>query len=220
MTTGYDIKYAEAFFSLPVEGRLEKLIDKSFPEWIVNCNTGVSLIYANACKMIEGVTEKVFEVNEDNLGPFEIFASSTAYEVEVGYDLYNPDTGGIIPLNAEGKDGYFYFLETGIRGMSCDDGVMDPRWLVPEDPELVAHLRRKYGKVFSAQLRFWSHDSETYQARYDEFKAMLAKYPDVKIVEKQLTASLRSKYRFRPKRKEKIDLVETKVTAIAIGLDL
>jgi len=219
MSTGYDIKFAKAFFDLPIEARLEKIIDKSFPEWIVNCNTGVSLIYANACKMMEGVTEKVLEVDENALGPFEVFASSTAYEVETGYDMYNPDTGAIA-LPGGGHETYFYMLETGIRAMSCDDGVLDPRWLIPEDPETRPYLVNKYKNVFSAQLRFWSHDSETYQARYDEYKAMMAKYPDVKVVEKELTASLRSKYRFRPKRKEKIDLVETKITAIAIGIDM
>jgi hypothetical protein len=219
MSTGYDIKFAKAFFDLPIEARLEKIIDKSFPEWIVNCNTGVSLIYANACKMMEGVTEKVLEVDENALGPFEVFASSTAYEVETGYDMYNPDTGGIA-LPGGGHETYFYMLETGIRAMSCDDGVLDPRWLIPEDPETRPYLVNKYKNVFSAQLRFWSHDSETYQARYAEYKAMMEKFPHVKVVEKELTASLRSKYRFRPKRKEKIDLVETKVTAIAIGVDM
>jgi hypothetical protein len=219
MPTGYDLKFAKAFFDLPVEGRLNKIIDNSFPSWIENCNNGVSLIYANACKMMEGVTEKVLETDEDHLGPFEVFASSTAYEVETGYDLYNPDTGGIVPLNEKGEDGYFYMLETGIRSMSCDDGVFDPRWLIPENPETRPYLVKKYGKVFSVQLRFWSHDSETYKARYDEYKAMMAKFPDVKVVEKELSASLRSKFRFRPKRKEKIDLVDTKVTAIAVGID-
>jgi len=219
MPTGYDIKYAQAFFGLSLEERLSKLVDKTFPEWVNNCNTGVSLIYANACTMLEGVIEKVFETSEENLGPFEIFASSTAHEVEVGYDLYNPDGGGIIPLT-DGKDGYFFMLETGIRSMSSDDAVLDPKWLVPQDDaELRPYLVNKYGKVFCSQVRFWAQDSETYQARYDEYKAMMKNFPDVKVVEKEFTADLRSKFRFRPKRKEKIDLVSTKITAVAIGLD-
>ncbi len=218
MPTGYDIKYAQAFFALSPEDRLNKIIDKSFPEWINNCNTGVSLIYANACTMMEGVTEKVFEVEEGQFGPFEIFASSTAHEVEVGYDMYNPDTGGIVPLT-DGKDGYFYMLETGIRGMSTDEGTLEPKWLIPEDPETRPYLVGKYGKVFAAQLRYFSQDSETYKARYDEFKEKIKSFPDVKVVEKELSAELRNKFRFRPKRKEKIDLVTTKITAIAIGID-
>jgi hypothetical protein len=158
------------------------------------------------------------EVEENALGPFEVFASSTAYEVETGYDMYNPDTGGIAMPGGD-HEPYFYMLETGIRSMSCDDGVCDPRWLIPEDPETRPYLVGKYKNVFSAQLRFWSQDSETYKARYDEFKEKIKSFPDVKVVEKELSASLRNKFRFRPKRKEKIDLVETKITAVAIGID-
>ncbi len=221
MTTGYDIKFARAFFGLPVETRLTKLIDNSFGDWIKNCNLGVSLIYANACKMIEGVTEKVLEVNEQYLGDFEVYASSTAHEVETGYDLYNPDTGALVAINANGNaDGYFYMLETGIRALSCDNGTFEPRWLVPEKPEVRNHLVGKYGRVFSAQLRYWAHDADGYQERYDAFKASLAKFPDVTMVEKELTANIRKKARFRPKKKDIPEMAETKITAIAIGREL
>ena len=221
MATGYDIKYARAFFGLPVEVRLAKLIDNSYADWTKNCNVGVSLIYASACKMIEGVTEKVLEVDEAHLGDFEVFASSTAHEVETGYDLYNPDTGALVAINTNGNpDGYFYMLETGIRALSCDDGKFEPRWLVPEDPAVRDHLVQKYGRVFSAQLRYWVQDVEDYRERYDEFKASMAKFPDVIMVEKQLTAKIRKKNRFRPKKKDMLETFETPVTAIAIGREL
>lgn len=221
MTTGYDIKFARAFFGLPVEARLTKLIDNSFGDWIKNCNLGVSLIYANACKMIEGVTEKVLEVDEQYLGDFEVYASSTAHEVDTGYDLYNPDTGALVAMNANGNpDGYFYMLETGIRALSCDNGTFEPRWLVPEGPDVRDQLVQKYGRVFSAQLRYWAQDAEGYQERYDALKASLAKFPDVIMVEKQLTANIRKKARFRPKKKDVPEMAETKITAIAIGREL
>jgi hypothetical protein len=204
-----------------VEGRLTKLIDNSFADWVKNCNLGVSLIYANACKMVESVTEKVIEVNEQYLGDFEIFSSSTAHEVETGYDLYNPDTGAIVAKGTNGHDdGYFYMLETGIRALSCDNGTFEPRWLVPENPDVRSHLIDKYGRVFSAQLRYWAQDVDDYKERYDAFKASLAKFPDVKVVEKELTANIRKKARFRPKKKDIPEMAETKITAIAIGREL
>ncbi|HYP57137.1 MAG TPA: hypothetical protein VEQ35_02510 [Beijerinckia sp.] len=219
--TGYDIKYARAFFGLPIEERLTKIIDNSFPSWITNCNIGVSLVYANACNMILAVTEKVLEVDEAHLGDFEVFASSTAREVETGYDLYNPDTGALVAINANGNpDGYFYMLETGIKAMSSDNGTFDPRWIVPQEPGVRDHLVNKYGKVFSVQLRYWAHDADDYQKLYDDFKAQLKDFPDVKIVEKQLTAGIRKKFRFRPKRKEALETIDTPITAIAIGLEL
>jgi hypothetical protein len=220
MTTGYDIKFARAFFGLPVEDRLGKVIDHSFPSWISNCNTGVSLIYANACKMIEAVTEKILEADENHLGDFEVFASSTAHEVETGYDLYNPDTGALVAVNANGNpDGYFFMLETGIKALSSDDGAFDPRWLIPQDPAVKDHLVKTYGRIFSAQLRFWTHDAEGYQERYDAFKASIGKFPEVKLAEKQLSANLRKKNRFRPKKKDLPEETPTKVTAIAIGIE-
>ncbi|ACB95253.1 hypothetical protein [Beijerinckia indica] len=221
MTTGYDIKYAKAFFDLPIEARLTKIIDNSFPDWVNNCNTGVSLIYANACKMVEAVTEKVLETSEDHLGDFEVFSSSTAHEVETGYDLFNPDTGALVAAGTNGvAEGYFYFLETGIRCMSSDNAKFEPRWLTPEDPAIVENLVKTYQHVFPVQLRFWAQDAEDYQSLYDTFKATLKDFPKVSVVEKQLSAPLRAKFRFRPKRKEQIELVETPVTAIAIGLEL
>ncbi|WOJ89652.1 hypothetical protein RZS28_18020 [Methylocapsa polymorpha] len=221
MTTGYDIKFARAFFGLPVEERLTKLIDNSFPDWIHNCNVGVSLVYDKACHMIEAVTEKVLEVDEAHLGDFEVFASSTAHEVETGYDLYNPDTGALVAIGANGNDdGYFYMLETGIRALSTDNAKFEPRWLVPEDEKIGTHLVKTYGRVFSAQLRYWTHDSDDYQKLYDEFKATIGKFPDVKFVEKQLTAPIRKKSRFRLKRKEALETFDTPVTAIAIGREL
>jgi len=221
MATGYDIKFARAFFGLPVEARLNKLIDNSFADWVKNCNLGVSLIYANACKMIEGVTEKVLEVNEQYLGDFEIFASSTAHEVETGYDLYNPDTGALVAKNTNGnEDGYFYMLETGIRALSCDNGTFDPRWLVPENPEISTHLVNKYGRVFSAQLRYWAQDADDYKQRYDAFKETMATFPDVMVVEKELKANIRKTARFRPKKKQLPEMAETTITAIAIGREL
>ncbi len=221
MTTGYDIKFARAFFALPVETRLTKLIDNSFGDWIKNCNVGVSLIYANACKMIEGVTEKILEVDEQHLGDFEVFASSTAHEVETGYDLYNPDTGALVAANANGNpDGYFFMLETGIRALSCDNGTFEPQWLVPQDTAVRDHLVQKYGRVFSAQLRYWAQDADGYQERYDAFKASMAKFPDVTVVEKQLTANIRKKARFRPKKKDVPEMAETLITAVAIGREL
>lgn len=221
MATGYDIKFARAFFGLPIEARLTKLIDNSFADWVKNCNLGVSLIYANACKMIEGVTEKVLEVNEQYLGDFEVFASSTAHEVDTGYDLYNPDTGALVAKGANGnEDGYFYMLETGIRALSCDNGTFEPRWLVPESSEIRSHLVDKYGRVFSAQLRYWAHDADDFKDRYEAFKAGMAKFPDVTVVEKELKANIRQKARFRPKRKDSPDMAETTITAIAIGRDL
>lgn len=221
MTTGYDIKFARAFFALPVEARLTKLIDNSFGDWIKNCNVGVSLIYANACTMIEGVTEKILEVDEQHLGDFEVFASSTAHEVETGYDLYNPDTGALVAANANGNpDGYFFMLETGIRALSCDNGTFEPQWLVPQDTAVRDHLVQKYGRVFSAQLRYWAQDADGYQERYDAFKASMAKFPDVTVVEKQLTANIRKKARFRPKKKDVPEMAETLITAVAIGREL
>jgi hypothetical protein len=221
MSTGYDIKYARAFFGLSIEERLTKLIDNSFPDWIVNCNTGVSLIYANACKMVEAVTEKVLETDEAFLGDFEVFSSSTAHEVETGYDLYNPDTGALVKIGANGNaDGYFYMLETGIKAMSSDNGAFDPRWLVPQDPAIKDHLVKTYGRVFPAQLRYWAQDTDEYKKLYEEFKASIGQFPNVKVVEKQLTGSIRTKARFRPKRKDAIELKETPITAIAIGLEL
>jgi len=221
MSTGYDIKYAQAFFGLPVEERLAKLIDNAFPSWVSNCNTGVSLIYSQACKMIEAVTEKVLEVDEAHLGDFEVFSSSTAHEVETGYDLYNPDTGALVAVNANGNpDGYFFMWETGIRALSSDDSKFDPRWLVPEDIKIRDHLVKTYGRVFSAQLRYWSHDADDYQARYDAFKAALAEFPDVKVAEKQLSANIRKKNRFRPKKKDLPDETPVSITAIAIGREL
>lgn len=221
MSTGYDVKYAQAFFALPVEERLAKLIDNAFPAWTYNVNYGVSLIYAKACEMIEAVTEKIFEVDEAHLGGFEIFSSSTAYEVETGYDLYNPDTGGQIEPSAnDGKEGYFFMLETGILALSRDDAKLEPKWLVPEDPAVRDPLVKKYGRVFSAQLRYWTHDADGYQERYDAFKASLKEFPNVHIAEKQLSTGLRPKHRFRLKKKEALELVETPITAIAIGLEL
>jgi hypothetical protein len=221
MSTGYDIKYAQAFFALPVEERLAKLIDNAFPAWVANCNTGVSLIYDQACKMIEAVTEKILETDEAHLGDFEVFSSSTAHEVETGYDLYNPDTGALVAIGANGNaDGYFFMLETGIRALSSDDAKCDPRWLVPEDAKIREKLIKTYGRVFPAQLRYWTHDGADYQARYDEFKASLAKFPNVKVAEKQLSANLRKKNRFRPKKKDLPDETPTSITAIAIGLEL
>jgi hypothetical protein len=220
MTTGYDIKFARTFFGLSLEERLTKIIDNSFPEWVTNCNTGVSLIYANACKMAEGVTEKILETDEAHLGDFEVFASSTAHEVDTGYELYNPDTGALVAINANGNpDGYFFMIETGIRALSSDNGTFDPRWLVPQDEAIRDNLVKTYGKVFSVQFRFWSHDDEDYQKRYDEFKASIGSFPKVAMVEKELSADIRVKRRFRPKQKG-IDLVVTKVTGIAIGLEL
>jgi len=220
MTTGYDIKYARAFFALPVEERLGKLVGNSFPEWVKNCNTGVSLIYANACKMVEAVTEKMLETDEAHLGDFEVFSSSTAHEVETGYDLYNPDTGALVAVNANGNpDGYFFMLETGIKAMSSDDGTFEPRWLVPEKPEIKDNLSRTYGRIFSAQLRYWAQDAEGYQERYDQFKAIMGKFPDVKFVEKQLSANIRKKNRFRPKKKDLPEEIATQVTAVAIGIE-
>jgi hypothetical protein len=220
MATGYDIEFARRFFALPVEGRLGKLIDNSFPEWVTNCNTGVSLIYANACKMIEAVTEKILEVDESRLGDFEVFSSSTAHEVETGYDLYNPDTGALVAVNANGNpDGYFFMLETGIKALSSDDGTFEPRWLVPEKPEIKQQLVATYGRIFSAQLRFWAQDAEGYRERYDQFKAIMGKFPDVKVVEKQFSANLRKKNRFRPKKKDLPDETPTPVTAVAIGIE-
>ena len=155
------------------------------------------------------------------LGDFEVFSSSTAHEVETGYDLYNPDTGALVAINANGNaDGYFFMLETGIRAFSSDDAKFDPRWLVPEDAKIRDHLLKTYGRVFPAQLRFWTHDSDSYQARYDEFKSSLAKFPDVKVAEKQLSAAIRKKNRFRPKRKEALEVFDTPITAIAIGREL
>lgn len=221
MSTGYDIKYARAFFALSVEERLAKLIDNSFPSWVANCNTGVSLIYSKACENVEAVTEKILEVDEAFLGDFEVFSSSTAHEVETGYDLYNPDTGALVATNANGNaDGYFFMLETGIRAFSSDDAKFDPRWLVPEDAKIRDHLVKTYGRVFPVQVRFWTQDSDTYQARYDEFKSSLEKFPNVKVAEKQLSANLRQKNRFRPKKKDAPEPSETPVTAIAIGLEL
>lgn len=219
MSTGYDVKYAQAFFALSEEERLAKVIENSFPSWVRNANEGVSLVYAKACEMIEAVTEKIFETDEAHLGGFEIFSSSTAHEVETGYDLYNPDTGGQIEP-VDGKDGYFYMMETGIMALSRDDAKFEPKWLVPEDPAVREPLVKKYGRVFSTQLRFWAHDADEYQARYDAFKASLKEFPNVKIAEKQFDAALRKKNRFRIKKKETIELVETKVTGIAIGLEL
>jgi hypothetical protein len=220
MATGYDIKYARAFFGLPVEERLGKIINNAWPSWVSNCNTGVSLIYANACKMIEAVTEKILEVDEAFLGDFEVFASSTAHEVETGYDLYNPDTGALVAINANGNpDGYFFMLETGIKALSSDDGTFDPRWLIPQDPAIKDHLVKTYGRIFSAQLRYWAHDAEGYQDRYDSFKAAIGKFPDVKVGETQLSAKLRQKNRFRPKKKDLPAEAPTEVTAIAIGIE-
>jgi hypothetical protein len=220
MSTGYDIKYAQAFFALSVEERLTKLIDNSFASWTHNVNYGVSLVYAKACEMIEAVTEKIFETDEAHLGGFEIFSSSTAHEVETGYDLFNPDTGGQSEPDANGKDGYFFMLETGIMALSRDNAKFEPRWLVPEDPAVRDPLVKKYGRVFSTQLRFWTPDADDYQERYDAFKASLKEFPKVHMVEKQLSAGLRKKNRFRLKKKEALELVETPVTAIAIGLEL
>ncbi len=220
MATGYDIEFARTFFALPVEARLGKIIDNSFPAWVENCNNGVSLIYANACKMIEGVTEKVLEVDEARLGDFEVFASSTAHEVETGYDLYNPDTGALVAVNANGNpDGYFYMLETGIRALSSDNIEFQPYWLVPENPAVKEQLVKTYGRIFSAQLRFWARDAEGFQERYDQFVAAMGKFPDVKVVEKQLSANLRKKNRFRPKKKDLPEQTPTQVTAIAIGIE-
>ncbi|WP_036258129.1 hypothetical protein [Methylocapsa aurea] len=221
MSTGYDIKYAQAFFALSVEERLAKLIDNAFPSWVFNCNSGVSLVYDQSCKMIEAVTEKILEVDEAFLGDFEVYASSTAHEVETGYDLYNPDTGALVAIGANGNaDGYFFMLETGIRALSSDDAKFDPRWLFPEDAKIRDHLVKTYGRVFPAQLRYWAQDSDGYQARYDEFKASLGQFPNVKVAEKQLSATLRKKNRFRPKKKDAPEDVATPITAIAIGLEL
>jgi hypothetical protein len=220
MATGYDIEFARAFFGLPIEARLGKLIDNSFPDWVKNCNSGVSLVYANACKMIEAVTEKVLEVSEDRLGDFEVFASSTAHEVETGSDLYNPDTGALVAIDANNNpDGYFYMLETGIGALSTDRLEFQPHWLVPEKPEIKNHLIEAYGRIFSAQLRYWTHDADGFAERYDQFKAIMAKFPDVKVVEKQLVANLRSKNRFRPKKKDLPEATPTEITAIAIGIE-
>jgi hypothetical protein len=221
MSTGYDIKFARAFFGLSIEERLAKLIDNSFPDWIVNCNTGVSLIYANACKMVEAVTEKVLETTEEALGDFEVFSSSTAHEVDTGYDLYNPDTGALVKVNENGNaDGYFFMWETGIKAMSSDNGTFEPRWLVPQDPAIREGLVKTYGRVFAVQLRYWAQDTDDYKKLYADFKADIANYPDVKVVEKELTGSIRTTRRFRPKQKQEIPLTETKITAIAIGLEL
>jgi hypothetical protein len=220
MANGYDIEVARKFFGLPIEQRLGKLIDNSFPEWVKNCNTGVSLIYSNACKMIEAVTEKVLEVDDDHLGDFQVFASSTAHEVETGYDLYNPDTGALVAIDANGNpDGYFYMLETGIGAMSSDSMEFQPRWLVPENPEIKQKLVATYGRIFAAQLRFWTHDADRFPERYDEFKASIGKFPEVKLFEKELSANLRSKNRFRPKKKDLPESAPTPITAIAIGVE-
>jgi len=221
MATGYDMKFARAFFGLSLEERLGKLIDNSFPDWVSNANTGVSLVYANACQMVEKVTEKVLEVSEEHLGDFEVFSSCTAHEVEVGYDLYNPDTGAIVKKGENGnEDGYFFMWETGIRALSCDNGKFEPRWLVPQDPALVEHLVKTYGRVFSAQLRYWAHDTDEYPTLVADFKKTIGDFPKVKVVEKELSAKLRKKNRFRLKKKDVPEETPVPITAIAIGLEL
>ncbi|HYP58462.1 MAG TPA: hypothetical protein VEQ35_09290, partial [Beijerinckia sp.] len=216
---GYDIRFAQSFFALSIEERLSRLIEATFSDWCMHLNDGISLVYDNACAMINGVTENIFAVDLECPGDFEIFSSRLGFKIETGHDQFNPDAGGFT-IGGSPKERLLFMFETGVRAMSAEDATFAPRYLLPEDPSVCHELGETFGHVFSAQLRFWTRDLPDYQGRYDEFRASLDSYPDVKVVEKNLSANLRRQLRFRLKRKEPVEFFQTPVTAIAIGREL
>jgi len=218
-----DPALAERFFALSVEERLTHIIETTSPIWLGHLNDGVSLVYDNTCVMVHDVTAKILGV-EKRLAQsdFEIFGSRQALRMEMASDHFLPDAGGFsrdAGQASAGKLPYLFMMQSAIKGMTSDDFRFDPACLLPKEDGGRTELMNTYAHVFSAQFRFWPQDLPDYQARYDALIEGLALVPDARLIEKTFEAELRTKNRFK-KKKEAQEFAATKITAIAIGLDL
>lgn len=216
-----DLAVADRFFALSLEERLARILDIAFPIWCTHVNEGVSLVYDNTCVMVHDVTAKIMGV-ETRLakGGFEIFGSRQALRIEMALEQFNPDAGGFATTAEDGKLAYLFMLQSSIKSMTSEDFRFEPKCLLPEDEAQNRELRETYGHVFSAQFRFWPKELADYQGRVEALHAALADIPQAKLVEQNRSADLRTKNRFKLKRKEPFEPVATEVAAIAIGLDL
>jgi hypothetical protein len=216
-----DLAVADRFFALSLEERLSRILDIAFPVWCTHVNEGVSLVYDNTCVMVHDVTAKILGV-ETRLakGGFEIFGSRQALRVEMALEQFNPDAGGFALKETDKKLPYLLMFESSIKAMTSEDFRFEPSCLLPQDEPQKSELAATYAHVFSAQFRFWTKELPDYPARRDALRSGLADIPQAKLVERDLSADLRVKNRFKLKRKEPFETVKTKVAGIAIGLDL
>jgi hypothetical protein len=216
-----DLAVADRFFALSLEERLARILDIAFPIWCAHVNEGVSLVYDNTCVMVHDVTAKIMGV-ETRLakGGFEIFGSRQALRIEMALEQFNPDAGGFATAAADGKLAYLFMLESSIKAMTSEDFRFEPSCLLPPDEAQNKELVETYHRVFSAQFRFWPKELPDYQSRKEALHATLKEMPSASIVERDFSADLRVKNRFKLKRKEPFEPVATQVAGIAIGLDL
>jgi hypothetical protein len=217
----FDLAVADRFFALPLEERLTRILDIAFPIWCAHVNEGVSLVYDNTCVMVHDVTAKIMGAERRLAkGEFEIFGSRQALRLEMALDQFNPDAGGFALAEKDGKLPYLLMFESSIKAMTSDDFRFEPACLLPQDEAMKSELATTYNHVFSAQFRFWPKELSDYQARFEAMRGALAGVPGARAVEQNLSAELRSKNRFKLKRKEPLETVATEITGIAIGLDL
>jgi hypothetical protein len=216
-----DLAVADRFFALSLEERLARILDIAFPIWCTHLNDGVSLVYDNTCVMVHDVTAKIMGV-ETRLakGGFEIFGSRQALRVEMAIEQFNPDAGGFATAAVDRKLPYLLMFESSIKSMTSEDFRFEPSCLLPPDEAQNKELAETYSHVFSAQFRFWPKELADYQSRSEALRAALSDMPKAALVEQNLVAELRSKNRFKLKRKEPFEPVTTEVAGIAIGLDL
>jgi hypothetical protein len=216
-----DLAVADRFFALSVEERLSQILEVAFPIWCAHVNEGVSLVYDNTCVMVHDVTAKILGV-ETRLakGGFEIFGSRQALRVEMALEQFNPDAGGFALGEQDGKLPYLFMFQTAIKAMTSEDFRFEPRCLLPQDEAMNEELADSYRHLFSAQFRFWTKDAPDFQSRDAALRAALAEMSHVHLVEKGFSAELRTKNRFKLKRKEPFESVATEVAGIAIGLEL
>jgi hypothetical protein len=171
--------------------------------------------------MIHGVTSGIFAAEaKPGDGPFAIFSSRLGLPIDLGLDNFNPDAGAMSLPEGGGKPRYLLMLQTAVRSLSTDDAPLEPRYLLPQEPAIFDALAEAYEQIFAVQFRFWAKDLADESARYQAFRASLADHPEVVCVEKDFSAMLRVKHRFRIKRKEPLETFETAVRGIAIGRDI
>jgi hypothetical protein len=216
-----DLAVADRFFALSLQERLSRILDVAFPIWCAHVNEGVSLVYDNTCVMVHDVTAKIMGVEKRLAkGGFEVFGSRQALRIEMALENFNPDAGGFALEQKAGKLPYLLMFQSSIKAMTSEDFRFEPQCLLPPDEVQNKELIETYRHVFSAQFRFWTQDAPDYEARTGAFRASLEAMPAAMSVEQNLSADLRVKNRFKLKRKEPLETIATKVTGIAIGLDL
>jgi len=216
-----DLAVADRFFALSLEERLSRILDIAFPIWRSHVNEGVSLVYDNTCVMVHDVTAKILGVEQRLAkGGFEIFGSRQALRIEMAIESFNPDAGGFALAEKDGKLPYLFMLQSSIKAMTSEDFRFEPKCLLPQDEAINGELAATYHHVFSAQFRFWPKDAADYQTRMEAFRGSLAEMPQALAVEKSFSADLRTKNRFKLKRKDPLETIAADITGIAIGLDL